>query len=182
MNLFDELRRRNVFRVAAAYAVVAWLTLQVGDIAADSLRFPDWFMPMLFVLLGLGFPIALILSWAFELTPEGVRKSADVTEDAAVRRGAGRRTDRLIAVPCLPGRRPGRPGDRPATGGDAARNSALARRIDALPAGPAILARLTSFNGNALVFDPADTPNFAARLGEAGIDVTRFQGMPRLSE
>jgi TolB-like protein len=65
--------------------------------------------------------------------------------------------------------------------GDDARRSALARRIDALPAGPAILARLTAFDGNALVFDLADTPNFAARLAEAGIDPAGFQPMPRLS-
>jgi hypothetical protein len=65
--------------------------------------------------------------------------------------------------------------------GDDARRSALARRIDALPAGPAILARLTAFDGNALVFDLADTPNFAARLVEAGIDPAGFQPMPRLS-
>jgi hypothetical protein len=57
----------------------------------------------------------------------------------------------------------------------------LARRIDALPAGPAILGRLAATNGNALVFDLADTPNFAARLAEAGIDSSRFQTMPRLS-
>jgi TolB-like protein len=65
--------------------------------------------------------------------------------------------------------------------GDDARRSALARRIDALPAGPAILTRLTAFDGNALVFDLADTPNFAARLAEAGIDPAGFQPMPRLS-
>lgn len=98
MNLFDELKRRSVFRVAAAYAVVAWLILQVGDIASASLGFPAWFMPMLFVLLGLGFPVALILSWVFELTPDGVRKSADLGDDGAVRPGAGRRLDRLIVV------------------------------------------------------------------------------------
>jgi TolB-like protein len=65
--------------------------------------------------------------------------------------------------------------------GDDARRSALARRIDALPAGPAILARLTAFDGNALVFDLSDTPNFAARLAEAGIDPAGFHPMPRLS-
>lgn len=58
MKIWAELKRRNVFRVAAAYAVVAWLIVQVGDVAADNLGFPDWFMPMLFVVLGLGFPVA----------------------------------------------------------------------------------------------------------------------------
>lgn len=84
MTLFAELRRRNVFRVAAAYAVVAWLIVQVGDVAADNLAFPDWFMPMLFVLLGLGFPVALFLAWAFEMTPQGVQKTADADRDTTM--------------------------------------------------------------------------------------------------
>lgn len=75
MSLIAELKRRNVFRVAAAYAVVAWLLIQVGDVAADSLGFPDWFMPMLFVVLGLGFPVAIVLSWAFETSPEGIKRT-----------------------------------------------------------------------------------------------------------
>jgi adenylate cyclase len=81
MSLFTELKRRNVFRVAAAYAVVAWLIVQVGDVAADNLGFPDWFMPMLFVLLGLGFPVALLLSWAFELTPEGMKLTESTADE-----------------------------------------------------------------------------------------------------
>ena len=87
--LFSELKRRNVFRVAAAYVVVAWLVLQVGDLAADNLGFPGWFMPMLFVLLGLGFPVAVVLSWAFELTPEGVQRTVSVEDIGARRPGAG---------------------------------------------------------------------------------------------
>lgn len=75
MNLWTELRRRNVFRVAAAYAVVAWLLLRVGDVASESLGFADWFMPMLFVVLGLGFPVTLLLSWAVEMAPEGIKRT-----------------------------------------------------------------------------------------------------------
>ena len=73
-NLFDELKRRNVFRVGAAYVVVGWLIAQAGDLSADNLGFPDWFMPMMLVVLALGFPIALIVAWAFELTPDGIRR------------------------------------------------------------------------------------------------------------
>jgi TolB-like protein len=87
--LFSELKRRNVFRVAAAYVVVAWLVLQVGDLAADNLGFPGWFMPMLFVLLGLGFPVAAVLSWAFDLTPEGVQRTASIDDVGPRRPGAG---------------------------------------------------------------------------------------------
>ena len=64
-NFFAELKRRNVVRVAVAYAVVSWVIIQIGDIAADNLDFPEWFMPMVFVVLGLGFPIVLIFSWAY---------------------------------------------------------------------------------------------------------------------
>ncbi|MDX1625294.1 MAG: hypothetical protein R3323_02165 [Wenzhouxiangellaceae bacterium] len=98
MNLFAELRRRNVFRVAAAYAVVAWLVVQVGDVAADNLGFPDWFMPMLFVLLGLGFPVAIFLAWAFELTPEGMKREKDVAPDESIAPTTGRKLDRLIIM------------------------------------------------------------------------------------
>lgn len=101
MSLFTELKRRNVFRVAAAYAVVAWLTIQVGDVAADNLGFPGWFMPMLFVVLGLGFPVALLLAWAFEMTPEGVKRTEDVAQDASVTPQTGRRMDRLLLVGML---------------------------------------------------------------------------------
>ena len=55
-SLFNELKRRNVVRVGTAYALVAWLIAQAGDLAADNLSFPDWFMPMLVVVLMLGFP------------------------------------------------------------------------------------------------------------------------------
>jgi TolB-like protein/Tfp pilus assembly protein PilF len=96
MGLFSELKRRNVFRVAAAYIVVAWLIIQVGDIAADSLGFPDWFMPMLFVLIGLGFPLALVLSWAYEITPQGVKKAADVHPVESITRRTGRKLDFII--------------------------------------------------------------------------------------
>ena len=96
MNLFTELKRRNVFRVAAAYAVVAWLIVQVGDVAADNLGFPDWFMPMLFVLLGLGFPVAVFLAWAFELTPDGMKREKEVAPDESIAPKTGRKLDRLI--------------------------------------------------------------------------------------
>ena len=65
MSLFAELRRRNVFRVGAAYAVVAWVIMQVTDLAAPALRLPEWVMSLVLLLLLLGFPIALFLAWAY---------------------------------------------------------------------------------------------------------------------
>jgi hypothetical protein len=68
-----ELKRRKVYRVAAGYLVAAFLVLQMADLAADAFGFPGWFEPMIWVVAGLGFPLALVLAWAFEVTPDGVR-------------------------------------------------------------------------------------------------------------
>jgi TolB-like protein/Tfp pilus assembly protein PilF len=75
MSLFQELRRRNVFRVGAAYAIVAWLLIQISVAVFPILQLPPWTATLVAVLLILGFPVALLLAWAFELTPEGIRPS-----------------------------------------------------------------------------------------------------------
>ena len=72
-----ELRRRNVYQVAAAYLVAAFVVLQVAGLAAAAFGFPDWFEPMVWVLTGLGFPLTLVVAWAFELTPDGVRRTPE---------------------------------------------------------------------------------------------------------
>lgn len=82
--LIAELRRRKVVNVAAGYAVVAWIVAQVADLAADSFGAPAWFMPMLLVVLALGLPVAAILAWAYEVTPEGIRREEDGTPARAV--------------------------------------------------------------------------------------------------
>jgi len=71
--LFEELKRRKVFRVALTYIVAAWLLVQVADTVMPALQMPDWTVAFVTVLFGLGFPIALILAWAYEVTPEGVK-------------------------------------------------------------------------------------------------------------
>jgi TolB-like protein/Flp pilus assembly protein TadD len=73
MGLFAELKRRSVFKVAAAYLVIGWLVIQVGAVVAPQLGLPAWASPMVTLLVLLGFPVALVLAWAFELTPEGFR-------------------------------------------------------------------------------------------------------------
>ena len=77
----EELRYRNVFRVAIAYIIAGWLIAQATDLAADAFDAPDWVMKMLIVVLLIGLPIALFLAWAYELTPEGVKKAKDLPED-----------------------------------------------------------------------------------------------------
>jgi TolB-like protein/uncharacterized membrane protein YhdT len=83
--LFTELKRRNVFKVAIVYAVVAWLVAQIVSVINEPLHLPDWFDTAVIVLLIIGFPIAVILAWAFDLTPQGIRRTgaSPVSEDEA---------------------------------------------------------------------------------------------------
>ena len=82
MGLFQELRRRKVTRVAAVYVVTAWVLLQVVDVVSDPLHLPEWFATTIVVTLIIGFPLAVLLAWAFELTPDGVRRAS--AQDGAV--------------------------------------------------------------------------------------------------
>ena len=84
MSFFDELKRRNVFRVGIAYALTSWLLIQVSDILLESIGAPPWVMQTMFVVLAAGFVIALFFAWAFELTPEGVKKEKDVDRSASI--------------------------------------------------------------------------------------------------
>ena len=82
--LIQELKRRNVIRVAIAYAVSAWLLIQVADALFPMLRLPEWAATFVAVLLLIGFPIALIFAWAFELTPEGIKLEKHVVRDESI--------------------------------------------------------------------------------------------------
>src|SRR6266704_3183100 len=74
-NFFTELRRRNVYKVAVAYAVVAWLLMQIATQVFPFLEIPNWAIRLVIMLIALGLPIALIIAWAFELTPEGLKRT-----------------------------------------------------------------------------------------------------------
>jgi TolB-like protein len=78
LNLFADLKRRNVYKVAIAYAVVSWLLMQIATQVFPFLEIPDWAIRLVIILLALGFPIALILAWAFELTPEGIKRTDQI--------------------------------------------------------------------------------------------------------
>src|SRR6266404_6180449 len=80
-NFFSELKRRNVYKVAVAYAVVGWLVIQVTATIVPPLHLPDVMTTAVVVIVLLGFPIALVISWAFEMTPEGMKRTADVSAD-----------------------------------------------------------------------------------------------------
>src|SRR2546430_8816985 len=77
-NFPAELKRRNVYKVAVAYAVVGWLVIQVSSTVLPTFHAPEWVIQTLVVLVALGFPIALVIAWAFELTPEGLKRTEDV--------------------------------------------------------------------------------------------------------
>jgi len=98
MSFFGELKRRKVVRVGLAYAVIAWLLAQVADLALDAFEAPAWVMKAFLVFLALGLPLALFLAWAFELTPEGLRRETDVDRDEPAPRINGVRTDRIVAL------------------------------------------------------------------------------------
>jgi fucose permease len=80
MSLLGEIKRRKVFQVAAVYTVVSWLLVQVITSISEPLSLPDWADTLVIVLLAVGFPIAVILAWAFDLTPQGIRGESDVQE------------------------------------------------------------------------------------------------------
>lgn len=94
--LFSELRRRNVLRVAAAYLAIAWLALQIVDTLSGFIPVPEWLGLYLLAGLVIGFPIAVFLAWAYELTPEGVRAAADAPEVEGSLRFGGRKVDFVI--------------------------------------------------------------------------------------
>jgi hypothetical protein len=88
---FDELKRRNVFRVGAAYAVVGWLTIEVVDTLAPRMAMPEWVPGFFIMLVLIGLPIALLFSWAFEMTPEGLKKTADVDTGQSITNTTGQK-------------------------------------------------------------------------------------------
>jgi TolB-like protein/Flp pilus assembly protein TadD len=98
MSLIAELKRRNVFRVAVLYLVAGWLVLQVGDVVFPALGVPEWGLGLVLGLLILGFPIALIFSWIFELTPEGIKRERDIDPGQSVTAHTGEKINLLIIV------------------------------------------------------------------------------------
>ena len=95
MPFWNELRRRNVFKVAGAYALLAWLLVQVASAVFPSLLLPGWTVTLVTVLLIIGFPVAILLAWAYELTPEGIKPAAQA--GTADHSGSGSRLNYVLA-------------------------------------------------------------------------------------
>jgi hypothetical protein len=75
LSIFNELKQRNVFKVGIAYMIVAWIIIQTADVLAPQLNLPEWTPRMITFIVMLGFPVALVMAWALELTPQGVKKA-----------------------------------------------------------------------------------------------------------
>ena len=84
MSFIEELKRRNVFRVGIAYGVTAWVVLQFADLVLDNIVAPTWVMHVLMLFVGLGFVASLVIAWAYEMTPEGIKRESDVVRDQSV--------------------------------------------------------------------------------------------------
>ena len=97
-SFFSELKRRNVYRVGIAYGVASWLLLQVIDVVEPIIGLPEWVAKLLLVLLAVGLPLALVFSWAYEMTPEGLKREQDVDRTQSITPQTGRRLDRLIVM------------------------------------------------------------------------------------
>ena len=102
MSFVGELKRRNVFKVGAAYLVVAWILAQITDVFLENFGSPDWVIKTVLLLLLLGFPLALFFAWAFEMTPEGLKKEKDVDRSESITNQTGRKLDfTIIALMAL---------------------------------------------------------------------------------
>ncbi|RLA49643.1 MAG: hypothetical protein DRQ98_13900 [Gammaproteobacteria bacterium] len=98
MSFFNELKRRNVIKVAAAYVIVGWLIMQAGEVLSPALHLPDWINSALAFFLILGLPLALIFAWAFEMTPEGIKKEKDVDRNQSITGATGQKLNHTVIV------------------------------------------------------------------------------------
>ena len=94
----QEVKRRNVFRVAIVYVVAGWLTMQVVDVMFPALNIPEWVMSLVAVMLLIGFPFAVIFAWAFEMTPEGIKREKDVDRSQSITSQTGKKLNRTAMV------------------------------------------------------------------------------------
>ncbi len=101
MSFLAELKRRNVFRMAGLYLVVAWLVVQVAETLLPAFDVPGWVLRAIILLLAIGFVPALVFSWIYELTPEGLKRDAEVTAAGSIAPQTARRMDRMIIVVLL---------------------------------------------------------------------------------
>jgi len=101
-SFFAELKRRNVYKVAVAYAVVSWLLIQAASIFFPAFDAPPWVMKIFIIVIIFGFPVALIFSWAFEITPEGIKLESEIEPNKSIKREHDRAIEvlqKLVSIP-----------------------------------------------------------------------------------
>src|SRR6266446_7112773 len=97
-DFFAELKRRNVYKVAVAYAVIAWLLIQAGSILFPTFETPVWVMKVFVTIIALGFPVALIIAWAFEMTPQGIKRTENLSPNEYIPQWSARKFATLIVT------------------------------------------------------------------------------------
>jgi len=100
-SFIQELKRRNVFRVAAVYVIASWLLMQIGDVMFPALLLPEWTTSMLVAFLILGFPVSIIFAWAYEVTPDGIKRTEDVAPDESITGSTGQKINYVIIAVLL---------------------------------------------------------------------------------
>ena len=95
MGLFAELQRRNVFRAALAYLVATWVVLQISQLVLEAIEAPTWVIKVFLLVFALGLPLTLLFSWAYEITPEGIKREKDVDRSQSVTRETGKKLDQV---------------------------------------------------------------------------------------
>jgi len=98
LQLFEELQRRNIFRVTIGYIVSSWLLVQVADLVTENIGSPEWVMQTIMLVLALGFPVVVFFSWAYEVTPEGIKRESEVDRSESVTHLTARKLDRAIML------------------------------------------------------------------------------------
>jgi TolB-like protein len=96
LSFFNELKRRNVFRVAIGYIVSTWLLAQVADFVLENTSAPNWVMQTILLVMALGFPVVVFFSWAYEVTPDGIKRESEIDRTQSVTHVTGRKLDHAI--------------------------------------------------------------------------------------
>ncbi len=96
MSIFNELKRRNVFKVSIAYIVMAWLVMQIADVILNNITAPEWVFHVLLLFLAIGLPFAVFFAWEFELTPEGLKREHEVDRSQSITHETSRKLDFII--------------------------------------------------------------------------------------
>ena len=98
MGMWQELKRRNVIKVCIAYTILSWLIIQVVDVILPAFRAPDWVLPVIILLLAVGFFIVTFVAWAFEITPEGIKPTSSVEVAESITRQTGQKLNTIVTI------------------------------------------------------------------------------------